>query len=126
MSDSDIPEEIRRFIFEKIDSVLQLEALMLFLSDPKAVWRADTIGSRLYISSGQAAILLAEMKDAGYLDDRNGSYNYAPATSALAQSLQQAVETYRHNLIPVTRLIHEKPQKIRQFADAFRVRKDKP
>jgi hypothetical protein len=31
---------------------------------------------------------------------------------------------YAANLIPVTNLIHAKPSRIREFADAFKLRKD--
>jgi hypothetical protein len=125
MSDDDLPEDIRRFILEKIDSVIQMEALLLFLSDPQAAWPASAIGGRLYISVPEAYEMLAALKDRGFLKESGGQYVYGPASPELAEIVARAAETYRHHLIPFTRFVHEKP-KIQQFADAFRIRKDKP
>ena len=33
-------------------------------------------------------------------------------------------EHYKRHLIPITNLIHAKPRRIRQFADAFKLKKD--
>ena len=40
--------------------------------------------------------------------------------------LERLAEIYAKHLVPVTNLIHSKPKpRIQEFADAFRLRKDK-
>lgn len=38
--------------------------------------------------------------------------------------VDELVGLYGRLLIPITNLVHAKPRRIRQFADAFRFRKD--
>ena len=39
--------------------------------------------------------------------------------------VDRTAETYRRQLIAVTNMIHAKPRRIRQFADAFKFKKDR-
>jgi hypothetical protein len=39
--------------------------------------------------------------------------------------IDRLAESYAKQLIPITNLIHGKPRRIRQFADAFKFRKDR-
>ena len=49
-----------------------------------------------------------------------------PASPELAQTVEDLAETYAHHLVAVTQLIHSKPGPgVREFAEAFRLRKDK-
>jgi hypothetical protein len=39
--------------------------------------------------------------------------------------IARLADVYARHLIPVTNLIHSKPRRIREFADAFKLRKDR-
>jgi len=123
MTNDGIPEDALRFILEEIESVLQLEALLLFLSDRQAVWSIKTVSKRLYIGAREAATLLSVMQKAGFLAEENGMYRYQPASAELGQTAERIAEMYQRHLVPISRLVHSKP-KIQKFADAFRIRKD--
>ena len=62
-----IPSEIREFIDAYIDSVAQLEALLLLRRDPEVTWDAESTAGRLYISSEEAAALLKKLASDGFL-----------------------------------------------------------
>jgi hypothetical protein len=42
-----------------------------------------------------------------------------------ARMVDRLADAYAKHLIPVTNMIHAKPRRIREFADAFRFRKDR-
>ena len=39
--------------------------------------------------------------------------------------IDRLADSYAKQLIPITNMIHSKPRRIRQFADAFKFRKDR-
>ena len=43
MADNLIPEDVRQFIVDKIDSVAELEGLLLFSKNPEIEWNAETL-----------------------------------------------------------------------------------
>ena len=59
MISSPIPDELRQFILDKIDSVAQLEALLLLRADPSTDWNAAAVAKRLYVDETEARAVLA-------------------------------------------------------------------
>jgi hypothetical protein len=57
MSYKGIPEDVGQFIIEKIDSVAQLEALLLLRSSPEEKWSVRALSSRLYIDEQKATVV---------------------------------------------------------------------
>jgi DNA-binding MarR family transcriptional regulator len=129
MVDDLIPDDVRQFILRFIESVAHLEGLLLLRSDPQTAWTVDQVAGRLYIDKAQAAGVLAYLSANGFLNTTGSpvpAYSYRPASRELAQTVDRVAEYYSKYLIPVTNLIHSRPKpKIQQFADAFRLRKDK-
>jgi len=58
MGDKAIPEEIEQFILEKIDSVAEMEAVLLLRSNPAILWSRESLAKRLYIAEEQTAKIL--------------------------------------------------------------------
>jgi hypothetical protein len=54
-----------------------------------------------------------------------GVYRYDGATPKQRSLVDRLAALYSRHLISVTKLIHAKPRRIRQFADAFRLRKER-
>lgn len=126
MADTAIPDDVRHFVLEQIDSIAQLEGLLLLRAHPHTDWTVDAVAQRLFISPPAAAAVLSPLCAGAFLACREGSpasYRYAPATPALADIVDRVAETYAKQLIPVTHLIHSKPKKsLQEFANAFRLR----
>jgi len=55
----------------------------------------------------------------------DGLYRYECATEELRSAVDRVSIAYSRHLIPITNMIHAKPRRIRQFAEAFRIRKDR-
>ena len=58
-----IPEDVAQFIIEKIDSVAQLEALLLLRDNPQQQWDVAAVAKRLYIDDEQAGKVLARLRE---------------------------------------------------------------
>ena len=129
MAEKFIPQDLESFVLDKIDSVAQLEALLLLRANPEKDWSARALAGRLYISDEQTAELLLVLGAHGFIavNAHDPSlFRFQPATSELAHMLDRLAEIYAKHLVPVTNLIHSKPKpRIQEFADAFRLRKDK-
>jgi hypothetical protein len=120
-----IPDHVRRFIVEMLDSVPELEAVLLLSTHRDRPWSVKEAGARLYVSETVAAHVLNALADRGVLAMEGPLYRYAPIRPELDVVVQDLASTYATNLIAVTRLIHGKPtDSVRQFADAFRLRKE--
>ena len=127
MSDDLIPKTVREFIETNIDSIAELEALMLIRHDPKRVWTAEDLATRLYISVERTETVLTKLETLGISKvGRGGGISYKASSADLDSVVAEVVEAYSKYLIPVTNLIHTKLEsKVQQFADAFRLRRKK-
>jgi hypothetical protein len=113
-------------ILDGIDSVPELEAILLLRDHRPRRWSEKEVGERLYVSTAVAGHLLNVLAERGFLSCVVGEYGFAPATPDLAETIDELAVTYEHHLIEVTLFIHSKPgPSIRQFANAFRLRRDK-
>lgn len=121
-----IPEEVLRFIHDYIDSVPQLETLLLMWEAPSTEWTEAELARRVYVTPERVraivqdlvrhgAILPARQSPAGYV------YNSAWSE---AQGVAKVEATYRRHLVYVANLIHTKASSaVREFARAFEMKK---
>lgn len=128
MPDSVIPGDVRGFILENIDSIAQLEGLLLLRADPQLGYKAGTIAERLYITESEADFLLSQLVERGLLikDDKTQLYSYQPKSEELRDMIKKLSDIYSHYLLAVTHLVHSKSKsRVQEFANAFRIRKEK-
>lgn len=124
---SELTDPIRRFIAENIASVAQLEVLLLLRANPERTWTAEDVARSLYTGEPLIAAQLADWATRGLLispDGKPESYRYAPATPELGELVSGLAEAYRVRRVSVITTIYTQPvDKVRTFADAFRLRK---
>jgi AraC-like DNA-binding protein len=125
MAEETIPGDLRDFILRYIDSVGQLEALLLLRAHPNMDWDVKQTAARLYASEVEVADILARLCGDGFLSCREEVYSYARHSPERQDMLDRLAAAYSRHLIQVTNLIHAKPRRIREFADAFKFRKDR-
>ncbi len=126
MADDLIPDDVRQFIVDKIDSIAELEGLLLLSRNPETEWSSEALAQRLYAGRQQTEEVLAHLYSLGFLaiNESETAYRYQPGSPKLAEMVDRVAEIYSKYLVPVTNLIHSKPQtKVQQFADAFKLRK---
>jgi hypothetical protein len=124
MVDDGIPAELRDFITKSIDSVGQLEALLLLRGDPRQAWDATQLARRLYVNEAEAAAIFANLVEQGLAISESRSYRY-DQTGKQAPIVDQLAKAYARQLIPITNIIHSKARGLRAFADAFKIKRDK-
>lgn len=126
MPAKDVSEPVRRLITEAIDSIAELEAILLLRSNASRDWDAEEAGARLYVSATVAAHILVTLAGRGFFQAEGGRYRYAPRPSEIEATVAALAAAYSSNLIAVTHLVHSKlAPSVRHFADAFWLRKDK-
>lgn len=129
MKNSAIPDDIRRYVMQRIPSVPYLEAVILMRGAPGAAWSPGLLAERLYTDEEAAAKLLAQLVADGIVQASLGAtttFSYAPASPDLVRVLDELASVYRRNLIEVSTLIHSKAVgKAQILADAFVWRKEK-
>jgi hypothetical protein len=125
-TDSQLPGTVSQFIIRHLDSVAELEALLLAQSTPDEAWTVAALASRLYIKDAEAVAVLEALHRRGFLRHDGDAYRYAPASEHLRVGAEALATAYPRFLIPITSLIHGKPRSaLRDFADAFRWREEK-
>jgi AcrR family transcriptional regulator len=123
-----IPEDVRRFLLKWIDSVAHLEALLLLRDNAETAWSLPAVAARLYLDPEEVAPLLSRLRADGFIvmtDPPATSYRYHPSSDEFSAIVERVAEEYAKHLVPMTKLIHDKPRmRVQQFADAFKLRKD--
>jgi len=124
MPDQLLPPELVEFLENHIDSITQLEALLLLRSTPRQAWDLPGIAKRLYVDESQVLRELEHLIARGLVERDDNRYVFEPKSEDLSRSVALLSDFYRAYLIPITNIIHAKPGRIRQFADAFRLKKE--
>ena len=121
-----LSEDVLRFLRHSIGSIWDLELLLLLHRDAARGWTAAGLVRELRGSPGIVASALTTLSRAGLAEcDDSGQYRYRPATAELDDMAGKLLRTYSEFPFAVTQAIFAAPSdKIRVFADAFRLKKD--
>lgn len=129
MTDRGLSEEVKKFIVEHINSLEQLEILLLLHRHPEKEWTAQNVSRELRLSQPSVATRLADLERRGLLAIRESSdllYRYRPQKPDIEPAVDSLARLYPDYRFTVINLIFSKPlDKIKTFADAFRFREDK-
>lgn len=71
-----LPQHVHQFLEEHIDSVEQLEALILLSEEPGRAWTATEVSERLRTSGGSVLIRLVALVERGLLQQRGDTFAY--------------------------------------------------
>jgi hypothetical protein len=128
MTQSAIPDEVLKFISTHIDSVPQLEVLLLMWREPTRTWTIHDIASRIYVASDVAAQIvqpLAQRRLIRHPDGDTTHYQFDPQWDRERQLMQRVAQAYQRQLIEVATFIHcRASSSVREFARAFDFKKD--
>ena len=129
MSEDAIQPEVGAFIAEHIDSVVQVEILTLLHAQPARPFTAADVARELRIESEWARTQLADLCARGIItcdDTAARLYRHGAHTPRLEAAVVGLVRAYAGRRVTVIGMIFSKPvDKLRTFADAFRLRKDR-
>jgi predicted DNA-binding transcriptional regulator len=118
------PAELRQFIAQHIESLAQLEALLLMRREPGRRWAPAELARTLYISDEMVRGMFAELERRGFVARDDESYFYA-ASGPLDDLLGELARHYQERRVAVITEIYSNPvKKVQTFADAFRLRRE--
>jgi hypothetical protein len=128
MSEANISDDdVYRFILANIDTVPQIETLLLLWETRPQTWSANELADRLYVAGDAlttATESLVERRLISATAERPPRYYYESAEQK-DRLIGAVAATYRRELVKVSTLIHSKePSAARAFARAFRFTKE--
>jgi hypothetical protein len=124
MSDHEIPEDVLRFLESCIDSVEQLQILLLLHSEPERSWTSAQISRELRSTDTS----IEKRVEGLYVRDvlrrppeKGDPIRFRPGTPELAKVIQRLSEQNQKRPYRVIDAIYSHPRKaLKAFADAFK------
>jgi len=127
-SRNEVPAHVLRFLEESIDTVPQLETLLMMSESPDRSWLIGDVASRNYITEQRAADTLNALQRRGLVSSEESPprFRFSPATDDIGAVIADLARCYQRNLSRITTLIHAKPSaSVKEFARAFDLKKDR-
>ena len=125
---TDFPSEIEQFIAQHIESLAQLEALLLVRREPERSWSCDDLSRQLYVAPDVCLGIVADLERRGFLErvsPQDEIFRYRPGDPAANRLIDQLADLYQQRRVAVITHIYSKPvKKVQTFADAFRFRRE--
>jgi hypothetical protein len=129
ISHSPIPEKVRLFLREEIQTYEQLEALLLLHRDRDRTWSIDAAGAELNISSAALTTALDHLCRRGLLRQMGAGsrsfFQYGPMSPNADEAVQLLARTHKGSRLEIIKLMSAnaiervRTSAIRTFADAF-------
>ena len=123
-----LPPDVVAFIADHLLSINEIEVLTAMIDTPDRWWDARLIYGELGVAVPAARELLDHLTALNLLDIRftdEVRYRFRPGTAELAQTMSRLAASYRTNHAAVVRAVSPSaPRGARDFADAFRFRKN--
>lgn len=117
------------YIYEYIDSVPHLEALVLLWNSRPVWWTGDELASRLYVPRDKVTDLLRDLVRMQLVAESTGppaKFAYLPKSEEQNELLVSLDEAYRKDLVRISTMIHSKTSSgVREFARAFQFKQEK-
>src|SRR5579884_1936787 len=122
MEERAFPSDVESFIAYCIDSVEQVDVLLLLASRPGEPRTIDDLSRDLRSSRRSVALRLSSLVAHGLVARDGMSFRYAASAEddALVKRLANVYEQRRSAVIE--RIFKERPDPMRSFADAFRLK----
>jgi hypothetical protein len=124
----DFPLELKQFIAQHVESLAQLEALLILRQNAQKPWKSAELCQRLYISPDMCEGILVDLIRRGFAErTAEGGVQYRPPSDDADRLLNDLAAIYQERRVAVITEIYSKPvNKVQTFADAFRLRKEEP
>lgn len=124
MARNELPAPVRHLIEHHLESAPDVDTLLLLAREHRN-WSASAVASELRIDLDQAANILIRLRRTGLLRAEGEVYRFHPRDPALAEAVAKLAEVYPTYRVAIVSLIYARPTgPIRDFSDAFRLRKE--
>jgi hypothetical protein len=130
VSQVEIPLPVQKFIIDHINSVEQLETLLLLQRFPTSEFTTLDVSRSLYTSEDSIYRRMEDLRAAGLvtcIDAAAKRYRYSPASDEIAATVIGLAEAYQVRRVSVITMIFSKgSQNLRAFTDSFKLKKEEP
>src|ERR1041384_5585659 len=108
MTKPDIPAAVLQFIAKKLDTVPELETLLIMSAEESRSWTAEEIAARTYVPPSNALLVLEALRRRQLvtLDGDATHFQFNPASDEERQLVAQTAIAYRHHLVSIATYIH--------------------
>ena len=117
------------YIYENIDSVPHLEALVLLWNSRPVWWTCEELASRLYVGHDKVSQVLRDLVRKQLVAESTSApekFSYLPKSEEQNDLLVSLDEAYRRDLVRISTMIHAKAASgVREFARAFQFKQEK-
>ena len=121
--------DVYDYILEKIDSVPHLEAVILLWNSRPVGWTAEELASRLYVPSERAVEIMQDLIRQQLGQQAPGPpprFSYLPRSEEQNEWMFRVDTAYRREIVRISTMLHSKTSpSVREFARAFRFKKDR-
>ena len=121
--------QVDRFVLEEIDSVPHLEALLLLFNSRPKTWSTEEMAKSLYVRNEVASKILDSLLHRKLVvanHEKSDLFSYSSDDEVRNTMLQDVDAIYRKEVVRISSMIHSKASAgVRDFARAFRLKKDK-
>jgi len=129
MPESNPGADVYDYILENIDSVPHLEAVILLWNSRPVGWTAEELASRIYVSPDRTAEILRDLSRqhlALQVATSPPRFSYLPSSEEQNEWMFRVDTVYRREIVRISTMLHSKASpSVREFARAFRFKKDR-
>jgi hypothetical protein len=129
VSEKVFSEELEKFIAAEVNSLEQLEILLLLSGNPHKWWSAKGVYEVIKSSMQSVQDRLDEMVARGILrkDAADAAlFQFGPKDETVWRITTELRDAYKERSVKIVQAIYSKPpDAVQEFARAFRLRKDK-
>ena len=125
-----MPEKLRIFLFEHIDSVELIEVLLFLRSqrDTPDMWKsADEVSQELRSNTNSVGSRLTALRSLRLAEEDSqqpGKYRFEPQSPELIELVDLLAQEYKLRRHRVMEVVFSSAKKARDFADAFVLHRD--
>jgi hypothetical protein len=120
-----LADDLVRFVQTHLGSVWALKLMLTLMREPDRSWTVEALVRELRASSAVISPLLSRFVRIGLAIETDGDWTWRPATPEMEELAGKVAHAYAVTPFGVIQAIAEAPEdRIRGFADAFRLRKD--
>jgi len=125
-----IPHEVLRFIDDHVESIEQLEILRLLGEAGATPWNVADLTQASQTRPDAIQAHLARLEAHGLLKTETHENavlcRLAPTSAALAERVQELLRAYKEHPVTLIRWVYSrKDDRLKAFAEAFRLRQEK-
>jgi hypothetical protein len=119
-----LPEDVRRFLYQHVVSVEQLEVLLLARRSPGRAWSAPDMARELYSTPFAIAQRFQALVAAGLMREAaTGQFQYAARSNEIDGTVSRVETMYRERPVAViTAIASRSVENMKAFSEAFRIR----